>query len=117
MTSQLDGVFAFCLLDTKAKKVFIGRDTYGVRPGFKYFEQEKGEFTSDRLDFKYFYQERDEFKRLLRRQAGLHVLRKREGSVQEKRRFEFRYFKQEMGEFRRLLRRQAGLQILGTGKG
>jgi len=42
MASQLDGVFNFCLLDTKAKKVFIGRDTYGVRPGFKYFDQDKG---------------------------------------------------------------------------
>jgi asparagine synthase (glutamine-hydrolysing) len=42
MTSQLDGVYNFCLLDTKAKKVFIGRDTYGVRPGFKYFDEEKG---------------------------------------------------------------------------
>jgi len=42
MASQLDGVFNFCLLDTKAKKVFIGRDTYGVRPGFKYFNQDKG---------------------------------------------------------------------------
>ncbi|XP_022084841.1 asparagine synthetase [glutamine-hydrolyzing]-like [Acanthaster planci] len=33
--SMLDGVFAFCLLDTAAKKVFLGRDTHGVRPMFK----------------------------------------------------------------------------------
>ncbi|XP_067649534.1 asparagine synthetase [glutamine-hydrolyzing]-like [Haliotis asinina] len=31
----LDGVFAFCLLDTTNRKVFIGRDTFGVRPCFK----------------------------------------------------------------------------------
>jgi len=42
MASQLDGVFNFCLLDTKAKKVFLGRDTYGVRPGFHYFDEQKG---------------------------------------------------------------------------
>ncbi|XP_078198852.1 asparagine synthetase [glutamine-hydrolyzing] isoform X2 [Callithrix jacchus] len=33
--SMLDGVFAFILLDTANKKVFLGRDTYGVRPLFK----------------------------------------------------------------------------------
>lgn len=33
--SMLDGVFAFCLLDTMAKKVYLGRDTFGVRPMFK----------------------------------------------------------------------------------
>ncbi|XP_071101856.1 asparagine synthetase [glutamine-hydrolyzing]-like [Haliotis cracherodii] len=33
--SHLDGVFAFCLLDTANRKVFIGRDTFGVRPCFK----------------------------------------------------------------------------------
>uniref|UniRef100_A0A667GG61 Asparagine synthetase [glutamine-hydrolyzing] n=1 Tax=Lynx canadensis TaxID=61383 RepID=A0A667GG61_LYNCA len=32
---MLDGVFAFILLDTANKKVFLGRDTYGVRPLFK----------------------------------------------------------------------------------
>lgn len=35
MASLLDGVFAFILLDTANRKVFIGRDTYGVRPLFK----------------------------------------------------------------------------------
>ncbi|XP_032898098.1 asparagine synthetase [glutamine-hydrolyzing] [Amblyraja radiata] len=34
---MLDGVFAFILLDTKNRKVFIGRDTFGVRPLFKIF--------------------------------------------------------------------------------
>ena len=29
---MLDGVFALILLDTANKKVFLGRDTYGVRP-------------------------------------------------------------------------------------
>ncbi|MEE6466488.1 hypothetical protein FKM82_006969 [Ascaphus truei] len=31
----LDGVFAFILLDTANRKVYIGRDSYGVRPLFK----------------------------------------------------------------------------------
>lgn len=35
MSSLLDGVFAFILLDTANRKVFLGRDTYGVRPLFK----------------------------------------------------------------------------------
>ncbi|XP_033639717.1 asparagine synthetase [glutamine-hydrolyzing]-like [Asterias rubens] len=33
--SMLDGVFAFCLLDTAARKIYLGRDTYGVRPMFR----------------------------------------------------------------------------------
>uniref|UniRef100_A0A6P8QJK9 Asparagine synthetase [glutamine-hydrolyzing] n=1 Tax=Geotrypetes seraphini TaxID=260995 RepID=A0A6P8QJK9_GEOSA len=33
--SMLDGVFAFILLDTSNRKVFLGRDMYGVRPMFK----------------------------------------------------------------------------------
>ncbi|XP_030645403.1 asparagine synthetase [glutamine-hydrolyzing] [Chanos chanos] len=35
MASLLDGVFAFILLDTEKRRVFLGRDTYGVRPMFK----------------------------------------------------------------------------------
>ncbi|KAM7372778.1 hypothetical protein PAMP_007676 [Pampus punctatissimus] len=35
MASLLDGVFSFILLDTANRKVFLGRDTYGVRPLFK----------------------------------------------------------------------------------
>lgn len=34
---SLDGVFAFCLLDIKQKKIIIGRDPYGVRPLFKLY--------------------------------------------------------------------------------
>ena len=30
----LDGVFAVCIFDTEAKKIHIGRDTFGVRPLF-----------------------------------------------------------------------------------
>ncbi|NWW39293.1 ASNS synthetase, partial [Panurus biarmicus] len=33
--SMLDGVFSFILLDTANRKVFLARDTYGVRPLFK----------------------------------------------------------------------------------
>lgn len=33
--AMLDGVFAFILLDTANRKVFLGRDTYGVRPLFR----------------------------------------------------------------------------------
>uniref|UniRef100_A0A8C9X4H0 Asparagine synthetase [glutamine-hydrolyzing] n=1 Tax=Sander lucioperca TaxID=283035 RepID=A0A8C9X4H0_SANLU len=36
MASLLDGVFAFILLDTATNKVFLGRDTYGVRPLFRF---------------------------------------------------------------------------------
>ncbi len=36
MASLLDGVFAFILLDTANRKVYLGRDTYGVRPLFKF---------------------------------------------------------------------------------
>ncbi|KAK9957224.1 hypothetical protein ABG768_011488 [Culter alburnus] len=35
MASLLDGVFAFILLDTANRKIFLGRDTYGVRPLFR----------------------------------------------------------------------------------
>ena len=34
MAQMLDGVFAFCVVDTKNKQVHIGRDTFGVRPLF-----------------------------------------------------------------------------------
>ena len=32
---HLDGVFAFCLWDTANRKVFLGRDTFGVKPSFR----------------------------------------------------------------------------------
>ena len=35
MCENLYGVFAFILLDTQNKKIYFGRDTYGVRPAFK----------------------------------------------------------------------------------
>ncbi|CAH0558230.1 unnamed protein product [Brassicogethes aeneus] len=38
---SLDGVFAFCLVDIPKKKVFLGRDPYGVRPLFR-VTSEKG---------------------------------------------------------------------------
>ncbi|XP_027704675.1 asparagine synthetase [glutamine-hydrolyzing] [Vombatus ursinus] len=37
---MLDGVFAFILLDTANRKVFLGRDTFGVRPLFKVLTDE-----------------------------------------------------------------------------
>jgi len=35
MCENLYGVFAFILFDSNLKKVFFGRDTFGVRPAFK----------------------------------------------------------------------------------
>ncbi|XP_045470040.1 asparagine synthetase [glutamine-hydrolyzing] [Harmonia axyridis] len=35
VVKNLDGVFAFCLVDLKKKKIFLARDPYGVRPLFK----------------------------------------------------------------------------------
>lgn len=32
---NLDGVFAFCIIDVPNRKVLLGRDPYGVRPLFK----------------------------------------------------------------------------------
>lgn len=34
---NLDGVFAFCLLDVGKRRILLGRDPYGVRPLFKVF--------------------------------------------------------------------------------
>lgn len=31
---QLDAEYAFCLIDSQKKKVFVARDPYGVRPLF-----------------------------------------------------------------------------------
>lgn len=39
---QLDGVFAFCLLDGEKKKVYLARDPYGVRPLFKLDDPDNG---------------------------------------------------------------------------
>jgi asparagine synthetase B (glutamine-hydrolysing) len=36
MFKHLDGIFAICLLDLKEMKVIIGRDTYGVKPCFRF---------------------------------------------------------------------------------
>lgn len=35
MCENLYGVFAFILFDSQTKRVYFGRDTYGVRPAFK----------------------------------------------------------------------------------
>lgn len=40
MASLLDGVFAFILLDTANRRVCVGRDTFGVRPLFRYLKDD-----------------------------------------------------------------------------
>lgn len=39
---HLYGVFAFIVLDVAERKVFIGRDTYGVRPAFRMYDADNG---------------------------------------------------------------------------
>ncbi len=43
MLNQLNGIFAFCILDAKNKKVFIARDQLGIKP--IYFYHDKGLFA------------------------------------------------------------------------
>ena len=59
MAAHLDGVFAFCILDTIKRKVIIGRDTFGIRPLFKIHTDQgflaicsevKGNFTNPIVD-------------------------------------------------------------------
>ena len=38
---MLDGVFAFCIIDTRARKVYLGRDIFGVRPMFTFLDTGK----------------------------------------------------------------------------
>ncbi|GFN90716.1 asparagine synthetase [glutamine-hydrolyzing] [Plakobranchus ocellatus] len=40
MAQQLDGVFAFCIFDTANRKVILGRDTFGIRPLFRFCTDE-----------------------------------------------------------------------------
>ncbi|XP_076295914.1 asparagine synthetase isoform X2 [Lasioglossum baleicum] len=35
VAKMLDGVFAFCIVDIKKRKILIGRDPYGIRPLFR----------------------------------------------------------------------------------
>lgn len=42
MAENLYGVFGFILFDAKEKKVYIGRDSFGVRPVFKSFNSATG---------------------------------------------------------------------------
>lgn len=42
MLKNLYGVFGFILLDKTVNKVYIGRDTYGVRPLYRTYSEEKG---------------------------------------------------------------------------
>lgn len=34
VVKNIDGVFAFVLIDSKLKKIHVSRDPYGVRPAF-----------------------------------------------------------------------------------
>ena len=36
---MLDGVFAFVIVDMKEKTVHLGRDVFGIRPMFTFFDQ------------------------------------------------------------------------------
>jgi asparagine synthase (glutamine-hydrolysing) len=54
--NMIDGVFAFILIDTKEKLLFVARDTYGVRPLFK---------SSKNTDFTTQYQFASDIKQLL----------------------------------------------------
>lgn len=37
---MLDGVFAFCLMDIKNRRILLGRDPYGVRPLFRLYSDD-----------------------------------------------------------------------------
>ncbi|KAG7298991.1 hypothetical protein JYU34_017463 [Plutella xylostella] len=39
---QLDGVFGFVLVDGEAKKIYVARDPYGVRPLFRLVDEKNG---------------------------------------------------------------------------
>ncbi|KAJ0183299.1 hypothetical protein K1T71_001275 [Dendrolimus kikuchii] len=40
--TRIDGVFAFCLVDGEKRKVYIARDPYGVRPLYRFHDEQKG---------------------------------------------------------------------------
>ena len=40
MAEMLDGVFAFCVVDTEKRKINLGRDLFGVRPMFTVFDED-----------------------------------------------------------------------------
>ena len=46
---QLDGVFALIIYDSNSKKIFVGRDPYGVRPIFIGFNEHEELFLSSEL--------------------------------------------------------------------
>ncbi|GAU93802.1 hypothetical protein RvY_05686-2 [Ramazzottius varieornatus] len=39
---QLDGEFAFTLIDAEKRQIYVGRDTFGVRPAFRMTIKDKG---------------------------------------------------------------------------
>ena len=39
---MLDGVFAFVIVDTNERKVFLARDIFGIRPMFTFLDKGKG---------------------------------------------------------------------------
>jgi len=42
--NQLDGMFAFLILDTKLKKIFAGRDRVGEKPFYYYYDKKRNNF-------------------------------------------------------------------------
>jgi asparagine synthase (glutamine-hydrolysing) len=45
--NRFNGMFAFAILDTKEKKIFIARDRFGVKPFYYYLNDEKFIFGSE----------------------------------------------------------------------
>jgi len=48
---MLDGVFAFVLIDTNSKDIFVSRDTYGVRPLFKSIFKKEVFISNDEIKY------------------------------------------------------------------
>ncbi|MCO5949301.1 asparagine synthase (glutamine-hydrolyzing) [Mucilaginibacter flavidus] len=47
MLNKLNGIFAFCIIDTIANKVFVVRDQLGIKPIYFYYDKELFAFASE----------------------------------------------------------------------